>query len=173
MRTIAALGFLVLVASAARAQGRAEGVTFGVTAGAGIPAAMGAVRIGSPLGPHAGIDAGVARLTNVAGWHVGPAYFAHVRWLRGGRDASGGGRYWIVGALGMRGTSSTSYGTTTKILGHIVKHETIIMPRLGYGWDQVTRRGGRFGVELTGGSAEEDVPLVLANVFVMWGPPRR
>src|SRR3954469_18277191 len=39
MRTIVALGLLVLAASDARAQGRSEGVTFGVTAGAGIPAA--------------------------------------------------------------------------------------------------------------------------------------
>jgi hypothetical protein len=143
-----------------------------VTAGGGFPAALAAVRVGAPLGSHAGIDAGVARLA-ASGWRAGPAGFAHVRWLRSRRDAAGGGRYWIAGALGMRTTSSRSYGTATTIQGYIVTRRTVLMPRVGYGWDQVTRHGMRFGVDLTGGSAAEDVSLVLLNVFAMWGPPRR
>ena len=42
-----------------------------------------------------------------------------------------------------------------------------------YGWDGITRRGTRIGFEVTTGAVGNEKPVMFANAFVMWGPPRR
>jgi hypothetical protein len=165
--------FLILVGAAAAAQERVEPLNVGVSAAAGLPSSVGAVRFGAPLGEHAGVDLAVGRLNGFGRTRTGPAYIAHVRWIRGGRAASGGSRYWIFGALGMHTTSSTLVIYPGDVRRYLVKDETVVMPRIGYGWDRITRHGMRVGLELTTGAAGEQAGLMLANVFVTWGPPRR
>jgi hypothetical protein len=164
---------LVLAGTVAAAQERIEPLNVGVSAAAGLPSSVGAIRFGAPLGEHAGVDLAVGRLNSFGGMQTGPAYIAHVRWIRGGRAASGSSRYWIFGALGMHTTSSTLVIYPGDVRRYLVKDEMVMMPRFGYGWDQITRRGMRVGFELTTGAAGEQAGLMLANLFVTWGPPRR
>jgi len=174
MRRICVSAFLLLWCSApARAQGTRESWTVGVTGAAGLPAALASVRAGAALGEHAGIDVALAKLT--PSWYdeLSPAVIAQVRWIRGGRSASGDSRYWIFGALAMKARSSTLIIYPGNVQKSVVDETMVSMPRFGYGWDHVTRRGARIGVELTTGAAGEQAGLMLANVFVMWGPPRR
>jgi hypothetical protein len=174
MRRILLSALVLLWCSApARAQGTRESWTVGVTGAAGLPAALASVRAGTSLGEHAGIDVAVARLT--PGWYddLSPAVIAQVRWIRGGRSASGDSRYWIFGVLGMQARSSTLVIYPGNVRTYLVDESAVVMPRVGYGWDHISRRGTRFGLELTAGGAGEQAGLMLANVFVMWGPPRR
>jgi hypothetical protein len=165
--TLAAL--VILCARAAHAQNVVEPVNVGVTAGVGFPAGLGGVRIAGPLGGHGGVDFAIARLTK---GERDPAYITHLRWSRGGRAASGNSRYWIVGALVAHETSSTVVVFPANDRHTLVERRTLVMPRFGYGWDHVTRHGARAGLELTAGAAGEEQGLLLANVFVTWGPPR-
>ena len=173
MLRVGCLALLLLVwPIGARAQDAAEPWTFGVSGAAGLPSSLGSVRVGAPLGPKVGIDLAVARLTGFAGTVTGPAYITQVRWMRRGRKSSGDSRYWIFGVLGMRATSSTLVIYPGDVRRYLVTDQTLIMPRFGYGWDHIARRGIRIGLELTTGAAGEEAGLMLANFFVMWGPPR-
>ena len=164
---------LLLFAATARAQDTTESWKFGVSGAAGLPSSLGSVRVGAPLGPKVGVDFAVARLTGWGDMEIGPAYISQVRYMRGGRKASGDSRYWIFGILGMHATSSTLIIYPGNVRKYLVEESVMVMPRVGYGWDHLTRRGTRIGVELTTGAAGEQAGLMLANVFVMWGPPRR
>jgi hypothetical protein len=149
-----------------------EPLTFGVGGALGFPLAMGTVRLSAPLGPKAGIDFAVGRLAGGRD-SLGRPFLTHVRWMRGGRKPSGDSRYWIVGAMLVR------YSTSTLVIfpGHVRRYmgetRTLAIPRFGYGWDHLTRRGMRAGVELTTGAAGEEAGFLFANAFLMWGPPRR
>ena len=171
MRRTAALVAAVLLCGAvpAAAQGVVEPISLGVTAGLGVPANLVGVRIAGPLGRHGGLDFAIARLTKGAS---DPAYITHVRWIRGGRAASGNSRYWILGTLVAHESSSTLMIFPGNERRYLVERRTLVVPRIGYGWDRVTRHGARAGVELTTGSAGEQAGLLLANAFVTWGPPR-
>ncbi len=170
MRQARSVAMLVLLAtSAARAQGRIEPLNVGVTAALGVPAGLGAVRVGGPLGGHAGIDVAIGQLTGAS---RNPACITHVRWIRGGRAESGASRYWIAGLLVTHETSSTLIVFPGNERRTLVERRTLIMPRVGYGWDHVSQHGMRAGLELTTGSAGEEAGLMLANVFLSWGPPR-
>src|SRR5262249_8543048 len=174
MRRIVSGAFLLLFCStAARAQDTRESWTVGVSGAAGLPSHLASVRAGASLGEHAGIDVALARLSG--GWsdHLSPAFITQVRWIRGGRTVAGDSRYWIFGALVMQARSSTTIIYPGNVRKYLVEEHTIAMPRVGYGWDHVTRRGTRVGLELSTGSAGEQAGLMLANAFVMWGPPRR
>jgi len=174
MARIARLTLLLLICAAtARAQAPRESWTVGVSGGAGVPASLASVRVGTALGPKAGVDIAVARLANAGGLLDSPAFITQVRWMRGGRKESGDSRYWIFGVLGTHVTSSTLVIFPGNVRQYLVEEQTIVMPRLGYGWDHITRRGARIGVELTTGAAGEEAGLLLANAFVMWGPPRK
>jgi len=174
MRRAGCLALLLLFwSSATRAQDSRESWTAGVSGGAGLPSSLGSVRVGAPLGPKVGVDFAVARLTNVGGTGTGPAYITQVRWMRGGRQVTGNSRYWIFGVLGMRATSSTLVIYPGDVRRYLVENQTVVMPRFGYGWDHIARNGARVGVELTTGASGEQAGLMLANVFVMWGPPRK
>lgn len=164
---------LVLCASAVRAQDPGESWQVGVAAAAGLPAGLAGVRVSGPITPTVGIDLAVTRLTPIGDMRTGPAYITHVRWMRGGRAASGNGRYWIFGGLVMNTRSSTLIVYPGNVRKYLVEDDTWLMPRFGYGWDHLTRRGARFGAELTTGAAGEEAGLMLANVFVVWGPPRK
>jgi hypothetical protein len=170
MRRIGVLVAAVLCGAVpAAAQDRVEPVSVGVTAGAGYPAGLAGVRIAGPLGRHGGVDFAIGHVTN---GQREPAYLAHLRWIRGGRRASGNSRYWIFGALVTHETSSTLVVFPGNERQTVVERRTLVMPRVGYGWDHVTRHGARGGIELTTGSAGEEAGLLLANAFVTWGPPR-
>jgi hypothetical protein len=174
MRRIAPVALLLLMcAGPARAQGARESWTIGAAGAAGWPAALASVRAGAALGTHAGIDVALARLTS--SWYddFSPAVITQVRWSRGGRKPSGDSRYWIFGVLAMKARSSTLIIYPGNVRKYLVEESIVAMPRVGYGWDHITRRGTRVGLELTTGSAGEEAGLMLANVFVMWGPPRR
>lgn len=174
MRTICLVATLVvLLAPAVRAQEPAESWKIGVAAAAGVPAGLAGVRASGPITPKVGIDLAVTRLTAIGDLSMGPAYMTQVRWMRGGRSASGDGRYWIFGAMLMNTTSSTLVIYPGNVRRYLYEDQTWVMPRFGYGWDRQTRRGTRFGLELTTGAAGEEAGLMLANVFVMWGPPRK
>lgn len=174
MRFIAATVLLVVIPAApAAAQEPVESWKLGVTAAAGWPAGLGALRASGPIGPNAGLDLAVARLTGIGEMETGLAYITHVRWIRGGRKPSGASRYWVFGTLFMRTRSSTLVVYPGNVRTYLVEDRLWVMPRLGYGWDHVTRRGTRAGIELTTGAAGEQAGLVLANVFLMWGPPRK
>ena len=54
-----------------------------------------------------------------------------------------------------------------------VDTRTLVIPRVGCGWDRVTRKGARAGIELTTGSAREEQGFFFANAFLMWGPPHK
>ncbi len=165
--------WLLACAASATAQDTREQWKVGVTAAAGIPSGLGGIRVGAPMGNHAGIDLAVARLTGWGDMDLGPAYITHVRWTRGGRSPSGDSRYWIFGALFMNMTSTTTVVYPGNVRHYLVERDTVGMPRFGYGWDHVTRRGTRVGLELTTGAAGEQAALMLANVIVMWGPPKK
>ena len=174
MRRMVPVALLLLMwAGPARAQGARESWSVGVTGAAGLPLSLASVRAGASLGEHAGIDVAIARLST--GWydHLSPAVMTQVRWCRGGRSAAGDSRYWIFGAMVMKARSSTLVIYPGNVRKSFVEESIVGMPRVGYGWDHITRRGTRLGLELTTGSAGEEAGLMLANVFVMWGPPRR
>jgi hypothetical protein len=175
MRRICLIALVVvLAAAAARAQDSIETVKVGVSAAAGLPAGLAGLRLSVPAGPKLGVDFSVTRLTGIGGLdEMGPAYITHVRWMRGGRAASGEGRYWIFGVLFMDFRTSTLIIYPGNVRKTIYEDQTWLMPRFGYGWDHVTRRGTRYGLELTTGAAGEEAGLMLANVFLMWGPPRK
>ncbi|HYT74140.1 MAG TPA: hypothetical protein VEL79_05285 [Vicinamibacterales bacterium] len=151
-----------------------ESWKIGASGAVGFPAFAGGLRISAPLGPKGGIDFAAVRLGGGnGGTSIAPGYIAHLRWMRGGRKSSGDSRYWIIGAMWIRDTTSTTY----VFPGHGVKtvedRHTLVIPRFGYGWDRVDRHGTRVGFEATTGAAGEEQVVMLANVFVMWGPARR
>lgn len=176
MRRFLLAVLLILGPAAASAQDVRESINVGVTGAVGLPPALGGVRLGAPLGPRAGIDVFVARMSRYAGEESGDGFglvFAtHVRWMRGGRASTGSSRYWIFGVL------ATSMRTSTLVIypGGVRKYQIddrpAIGPRFGYGWDQVTRAGLRYGAELTTGAIAEETPVMFVNVFLTWGPRR-
>ncbi len=178
MRRIGAVMLVLgLLAAPAGAQDRRESWKLGVTASAGFPTAIGGFRFSAPLAPKAGIDLIVGTPVgdhgNQPGDGYGRMFISHVRWIRGGRDESGASRYWIVGVMGMHARWSTLVIYPGNLRTYLVTDQTLVGPRVGYGWDGITRRGTRLGVELTTGAVGEEMPVLFANAFVMWGPPRR
>jgi len=162
-------GLLVfLCAAPARAQ--QESFNAGVSGAVGFPSFAGGVRIGGPLGPKFGGDLSVVGLGGAVA--ATPATIAHVRWMRGGRKPSGDSRYWIGGVMFTTITTSTRYVYPGNTVITQVDHHTLVVPRIGYGWDHVAANGARAGFELTTGAAGEEEGFVFANVFVTWGRPR-
>jgi hypothetical protein len=168
---------LGLLAAPAGAQHTRESWKVGVTASAGFPAALGGFRFSAPLAPKAGIDlivgTPVGKHGNQPGDGYGRMFISHIRWIHGGRDESGASRYLIFGVMGMRARWSTPIIYPGNVRTYLVTDDTLVGPRVGYGWDGITRRGTRVGVELTTGAVGEERPVMFANAFVMWGPPRR
>ena len=167
---------LGLLAAPAAGQDRRESWKLGVTASAGFPTSLGGFRFSAPLAPKAGLDLIVGTPVgdhgNQPGDGYGRLFISHVRWIRGGRDESGASRYWIFGVMGMHARWSTLVIYPGNVRKYLVTDEALVGPRVGYGWDAITRRGTRLGVELTTGAVGEEMPVMFANVFVMWGPPR-
>jgi hypothetical protein len=176
MRYAGCFALLLLVgSSSARAQEGRDTWSVGVTGAAGFPAARVDGRLSLPMTPTIGIDLSAGHLAGNLGGDdsFGPIYITSVRWMRGGRASSGASRYWIFGThlVGVRQTTPVIFpGRDTQ---YLVEHKTLVVPRIGYGWDRVSRRGIRAGLELTTGAAGEEAPFVFANVFLMVGPPRR
>jgi hypothetical protein len=176
-----ACGILALgaAASSAAAQdgfetpGTVESWKIGASGAVGVPALAGGLRISAPLGPKWGVDFAAVRLEAASATRAAPGYIAHVRWMRGGRKPSGNSRYWIFGAMWMRQATSTTYIFPGHVVRTVEDRHTLVIPRFGYGWDHVDRHGTRVGFEATTGAAGEEQGFIFANVFVMWGPPRR
>jgi hypothetical protein len=173
----AAMLVLGLLAAPAGARDHRESWKLGVTASAGFPTSLGGFRFSAPLAPKAGIDLIVGTPAGNHGNHPGDGYgrvfISHIRWIRDGRAESGDSRYWIFRVMRMHARWSTLVIYPGNVRKYLVTDETLVGPRVGYGWDGITRRGTRFGVELTTGAVGEEMPVLFANVFVMWGPPRR
>jgi hypothetical protein len=168
-----ALAFL-LVASLMSSQSRAQDApAIGVTGAAGFPAFKGGVRISTPLGPTASLDLELARIGPMREPALGPAVTADVRWMRRGRRPSGDSRYWIFGAMFVDAKWSTPIIYPGHVVGSLEERRTLAVPRIGYGWDHVSRRGPRAGFEVSTGASGEEEGFVFATVFVMWGPPRK
>jgi len=168
---------LGLIAMPAGAQERRESWKLGLTASAGFPTALGGFRFSAPLASKAGIDLIVGMPAgdhgNQPGDGYGRVFISQVRWIRGGRGESGASRYWIFGVMGMHARWSTLVIYPGNRRTYLVTDKALVGPRVGYGWDRITRRGTRVGVELTTGAVGEEMPVLFANTFVMWGPPRR
>jgi hypothetical protein len=178
MRRIGAVTLVIgLFAAPAGAQDGRESWKLGVTASAGFPTALGGFRVSAPLAPKAGIDLMVGLPVgdhgNQPGDGYGRMFISHIRWIRAGRDESGASRYWIFGVMGMRSRWSTPIIYPGNVRKYLVTDDTLVGPRVGYGWDGITRRGTRVGFEVTTGAVGEEKPVMFANAFVMWGPPRR
>jgi len=144
----------------------------GVSGAAGFPTFKGGVRVSTPLGPKANFDFEVARIGPIGEPELGPAFTGDVRWMRRGRRASGNSRYWIFGVMFV----DAKWSTPVIYPGRVVTTEErriLAVPRVGYGWDHVSRRGPRAGFEISTGAAGEEEGFLFANVFVMWGPPRK
>jgi hypothetical protein len=170
-----ALALLVSVTSAG-AQIR-ESWQIGVNGAVGFPPALGAVRFSAPLSPKAGVDLLVGRMAGYSGGEPGDGFgrvfVTHFRWMRSGRSATGDGRYWVFGVLATHMRFSTLVIYPGGYRAYLVDEHNAVGPRFGYGWDTVTRRGLRIGAEFTTGAIAEETPVIFANVFVMWGPPRK
>jgi len=168
-----ALAFLLVVPLAASPSRAQDAPAIGVTGAVGFPAFKGGVRVSTPLGPKANLDFEVARIGPMSEPALGPAFTGDVRWMRGGRQHSGASRYWIFGAMFV----DAKWLTPVVYPGHVVRtledRRTLVVPRIGYGWDHVSRRGPRAGFEISTGAAGEEEGFIFANVFVMWGPPRK
>ena len=174
-RSVLAVLLVTCLSTAAAAQDGRDTWSVGVTAAAGFPAARLDVRVSLPMRPTVGIDLSAGHLTGDLGGDdsFGPVYITNVRWMRKGRGTSGAARYWIFGThlVGVR--ESTAVVFPGRDVQYRVDHKTLVVPRIGYGWDHVSRRGVRGGLELTAGAAGEEAAFVFANVFLMLGPPRR
>jgi hypothetical protein len=163
-------GLLAFLCAAAPAAAQQESLNAGVSGAVGFPSFAGGVRIGTPLGPKAGGDLSIVRLAGASDASL--STIAHLRWIRGGRKPSGDSRYWIGGVMFTSVTSSTTYLFPGQRITRRERH-TLVVPRIGYGWDHVSANGARAGFELTTGAAGEEAGFMFANVFVTWGPPRR
>jgi hypothetical protein len=161
----------------ASGQDARESWKVGVVAATGFPPALGAVRLSAALGPTTGIDFFVGRMAGYPGGEpgdgFGPVFATHVRWMRGGRSTTGDSRYWVFGVLATTMHSSTLIIYPGGVRRYLVDDHAAVGPRVGYGWDHITRRGTRVGAELTTGAIAEETPVVFASVFLLWGPPRR
>jgi hypothetical protein len=163
-----AAGLLVFLC-AAPAGAQQESFNAGVSGALGFPSSAIGVRIGGPLGPKFGGDLSVVGLAGAI--KATPATIVHVRWMRGGRKPSGDSRYWIGGVMFTGITTSTRYVFPDRVITR-EDHHTLIVPRIGYGWDHVAGNGARAGFELTTGAAGEEEGFIFANAFLTWGRRR-
>jgi len=144
----------------------------GVTGAAGVPPFKAGVRVSTPLGRKTDLDVEVARVAPKDQPELGPAVTGDIRWMRNGRRPSGDSRYWIFGVMFV----NAKWSTPVVYPGHVTfleERRTLVVPRIGYGWDHVSRLGPRAGFEISTGSGGEQELFFFANVFVMWGPPRK
>jgi len=165
---------LLFVSTFAALPGYAQDTpAIGVTGAVGFPAFKGGVRVSTPAGPKANLDFEVARIGPMGEPELGPAFTGDVRWMRRGRQPSVDSRYWLFGVMFV----GAKWSTPVIYPGHVVTtledRRTLVVPRIGYGWDHVSQLGPRVGFEVSTGAAGEEEPFVFANVFVMWGPRRK
>jgi hypothetical protein len=168
-----ATALLLVVPLASSPSWAQDAPAIGVTGAVGFPTFKGGVRVSTPLGTKGNLDLEVARIGPMHEPEFGAAFTGDVRWMRRGRQLSGNSRYWIVGAMFVDAKTSTPIIYPGHVVRTLEERHTLIVPRIGYGWDHVSHHGARAGIELSTGAAGEEEGFFFANVFVMWGPPRK
>jgi hypothetical protein len=131
-----------------------------------MPVAVPSIRLSMPIGTRLGIDLDMGASAFWGDRAVGQvprglAITGQVRWLRNGRKPDGGGRYWLLSLLRLRGNDFEPDRLSSD-------RSAVENVQVGYGWDRVRNRV-RFGAELSVGVAGRDGEG-LARVFLVWGP---
>ena len=139
----------------------------GGAVGARLPgaSALALIRASAPVTPKVGIDVDLGQLRR-----TGRIVSAQVRYLFKGRRADGRGGYLIIGAASVRNDTRTEIRWPDGRIDVTIDRARVVVPQVGYGWDLLSTRGARLGVEVTTGGGEKTGPMPMAKAFFLWGP---
>jgi hypothetical protein len=133
------------------------------------------MRISAPASPRVGLDIAVGHVNGQGDTRSGAdglVFGAQLRWHWHGRRTDGHSGYWLGGPLLMQMTDRTEIrwpgGVTTTIVERTIRTTL----QVGYGWDWLSKRGTRAGIELSTGG-DEGGPVPMVKTFLVWGPGRR
>jgi hypothetical protein len=152
----------------AGAPGTGERFGIGMLGGLGYPGPLFGVRASIPASPKVGFDLDVAFNPD-----VGRMVTGQLRYLWKGRNVDGVSPHWIIGAVYFQSTSRSEIRWPDGTRTVTETPHSNVAGQFGIGFDAVTDRGGRVGVQFTTGVAPRAGPVIYAKLFVLFGKAKR